>query len=284
MINRNPLLAFILTAVLAVYLAFALGATSRMAGADTLAGCDISVADSLHTGFVSAAEVSRECGDIMQRIGKVRRDSVDIGAIEAALRASDKIESVNVCVLNNGTLSIDVVPMVPVARVFDINSSYYINAEGKRISAEPRYHVDVPVVVGYFPADRPAARLLPLLDYIAADPEIDALVSTVRQDRSGDIIIVPSIRGHVVNFGDTSMVADKFARLWAFYRQVMPVRGWETYDTVSVKWRGRVTATRRHKNLGVSLLAATVEEFDDIDDLDTMTGHDMVDSTLITTN
>ena len=92
----------------------------------------------------------------------------------------------------------------------------------------------------------------------------------MKQDSRGDIIIVPTIRGHVVNFGDTSMVADKFDRLRRFYRGVMPTVGWETYDTLAVKWRGRVVATRRNKALGASMLSAVVEEFDDIDDHDTM--------------
>ena len=114
--------------------------------------------------------------------------------------------------------------------------------------------------------------------YIAAHPDINALVSTVKQDRNGDIIIVPCVRGHVINFGDTSLVEDKFARVKAFYHKVAPVCGWNTYDTVSVKWRGRITATHRNKDLGKSALLVTVEDFDDYDDLETMTGDDKVDT------
>lgn len=274
MINRYPLLAFALTVVLVVYLALSLGATASMARADHYSGCLINVADSLGSGFVTQAEISKELDGITGWISTRSRDSIDIGMLERRLDECDKIERVNVYALNNGALCIDVVPMVPVARVFDINTSYYINAGGKKISADPRYHVDVPVVVGSFPPERPAVRLLPLLDYIASHPGIDALVSTVKQQPGGDIIIVPSIRGHVVNFGDTSLVADKFSRLEAFYRQVMPVRGWETYDTIAVKWRGRVVALRRNRALATSSLSAMVEEFDDIDDAETMTAGD----------
>lgn len=270
MINRYQIIACILTLLLIGYLVFALPATAKMAEEDTFAGCRIEVADSADTRFVTQLEVSQECGDIMQWITSRRRKDLDLNELENTLRASDKIESVNVCMLNNGTLAIDVVPMVPVARVFEADRSYYINSAGKVITADPRYHVDVPVVVGRFSEKYPAKRLLPLLDHIAAHPELDALVSTVKQHSNGDIIIVPTIRGHVVNFGDTSLVDNKFTRLREFYRQVMPVRGWETYDTIAVKWRGQVVATRRNKDLGTSLLVATPEEFDDIDDRETM--------------
>ncbi len=270
MLKRYPILACVLALLLAGYLCFALPATARMADADRYAACSINVDDTLKTGFVTPLEVSQECGNIMQWIKTRSRGQVNLREIEQTLRRCDKIESVNVCRLNDNTLRIDVTPMHPVARVFDERGSYYINAQGKRISAEARFHVDVPVVVGHFDSIRPAERLLPLLHYIAADPRLDALVSTVKQDRRGDIIIVPTIRGHVINFGDTTDVADKFNRLRSFYRGVMPVRGWETYDTVAVKWRGQVVATRRDKALPESGLASRVEEFDDIDDVETM--------------
>ena len=38
-----------------------------------------------------------------------------------------------------------------------------------------------------------------------------------------------------------------FAKLKLFYREVMPKRGWNTYDTISVKWNHQVVATRRTK-------------------------------------
>lgn len=113
--------------------------------------------------------------------------------------------------------------------------------------AEPRYHLDVPVLMGSFDSLHPAERLLPLLDYIAHDRLAGALVSTVTQEPGGNIIIIPTVVGHVVNFGDTSMVDDKFLRLRTFYRKVLPTVGWQHYDTIAVKWRGQVVATRRHK-------------------------------------
>lgn len=270
MINRYPILACILVAVLTAYLCFAIPAAGRMARADRFEKCRITVADSAHTGFVTVEELANECDGITSHINRLTPGEVDLNSLETRLRASDKIEHVNVALLNNGTLAIDVVPMVPVARVFDAHGSYYINAEGKRISADPRYHVDVPVVVGRFTEKYPATRLLPLLSYIASRPELDALVSTLRQQPDGDIIVVPSIRGHVINFGDTSLVANKFDRLRTFYRKVMPVRGWETYDTLSVKWRGQVVATHRVKALAPTAVASSIEEFDEADDLGTI--------------
>ena len=51
----------------------------------------------------------------------------------------------------------------------------------------------------------------------------------------------------MVNFGDTTRLAEKRDALKLFYSKVMPYKGWEEYDTISVKFRGQVVATRRDK-------------------------------------
>ena len=260
--------------VLLVYLAFALPLTASMARQELIKDAHISVADSMHTGFITSDDISRELA--LDKLLGAPRCSVSIAEIESALLASDKIERANVALLNNGSMAIDVVPMTPVARVFDSRTrgSYYINASGKRIGAEARYHVDVPVVCGHFSEQYPPTRLLPLLSLIAADPQLDAMVSTVVSEADGDIILVPALRGHVVNFGDTTYLADKFRRLRLFYRTVSPVRGWDSYDTISVKWAGQIVATRRSGHLEPVQLAVAEKEFIDAADTETAEGID----------
>lgn len=230
------------------YYCYALPLTWGMASeAHLKKGVDIFLTDTT-SKFVNRADVLDELGIDADSLPKYRISTFDLGSLEKKLRASDKLQAANVSLMADGRLVVDVEPMIPVARVFDTGKpSYYINATGKRISAELRYSIDLPAIVGTFSREYPPERLIPLLDYISSDKRVNALVATVTQEADGNIIIVPSIVGHVINFGDTTQVADKFARLRAFYRHVMPTKGWLTYDTISVKWRDRVVATRRLK-------------------------------------
>lgn len=192
--------------------------------------------------------------------------------LENALNASDQIEWANANILTDGTLHLQVAPMVPVARVFEPGiPSYYINADGKRISAQLRHHLDVPVLTGHFDSVHPAHRLLPLLDYIATHPLASDLVAGVDQQADGNIIIIPTIVGHVVNFGDTSIVDDKFRRLATFYRTVAPSRGWNCYDTVAVRWRGQIVATRRDRTMPPPILPTVEEQYGTYDETDIQT-------------
>lgn len=261
-----------MTLLVTVYVAFAVPMTWRMSRADTVTGIRIIMSDP-QSRFVTASDIMHESGLDADSILNIRRCDFDLYGLENRLAASDKIESVNVNILTDGTLQIEARPMEPVARVFDGNRSYYINKTGKTISAELRYHIDVPVLVGHFDSIRPAQRLLPLLSYIASSDEASSIIATVTQDSTGDIILVPRVVGHVINFGDTSLTDDKFHRIQAFYRQVMPTVGWMHYDTLTVKWRGQVVATRRNKAPTPPQLVTVEEQSGILDHFDNETTH-----------
>ena len=247
MMTKKSVIMCVLTILMIAYCCFALPLTARMARDAHVRGLEVTLSDP-QSRFVGVSDVIAESGIDPDTVKRCLQYRFPIGDVESRLRRADKFQSANVSLGADGVVRVYVEPMVPVARVFDTNRpSYYINVEGKSIGAELRYHIDVPVLVGTFDSVHPAHRLLPLLDRIASNPRIGAMVATVTQEPDGNIIIVPTIVGHVVNFGDTAHVDDKFRRLRAFYRHVAPTRGWELYDTVAVKWRGRVVATRRDK-------------------------------------
>ena len=250
----------VLSLLLVAYCCCALVVSARMSHRATLKKVEVVLSDP-KSRVGNVLDVLHEAQLDPDTGGGIHRDNFDRFALEQRLKASDKLQDANAMILSDGTLVIEATPMVPVARVFEKGQpSYYINASGKRIKAELRYHIDVPVLVGSFDSIHPASRLLPLLDYIASNPRVGALVATVTQQPDGNIILVPNIVGHVINFGDTSMVQDKFRRLRAFYRHVAPYEGWNAYDTVAVKWRDQVVASRRNHKVPPPVLPTAEEK------------------------
>lgn len=246
--KRKTIIYAALSIVLAAYVCVAVSLSRKARAADTFTKLEIVVADSAHSGFITAADIDIDLGDLSTRITKTRRSQLNTLHIENQLRARDNIENAHVTAMGNGVLRITVTPMQPVARVFDNSgSSYYINRSGKRIGASARYHADVPIVSGNIRNTAQVAALLPMFEVIKSNPEFDALVTQVDIADNGDIIVIPSVAGHVINLGDTSNIADKMQRLRTFYHNVVAVRGWEYYDTLSVKWNGRLVATRATK-------------------------------------
>lgn len=230
-----------------------------------LEGNKVIVNDDLHTGFVSSEELTAEIMPLLGDLTSRRLSDINLDSLQRYLAALDKIETSKVECLANHRIRISVTPMVPVARIWPSRGqSYYVNREGKRILASARYRLDVPQITGTFTP----GSMLPLLDYMKKDTDADDLITMICAADTANIILVPAIRGHVINIGTATDIPDKFRRLRRFYAEVMPVKGWEYYDTLSLKWDRQVVATRRNNklpDLSVPLIAELENEGDDLE-------------------
>lgn len=173
---------------------------------------------------------------------------VNTSDIEKYLSRYNNFESVHCMISPRGKLIVRIVPLIPVMRLFYGDNSYYINKEGKHVVSNAEFYSDVPIVTGKFNRNFNPRSVLPLINYINKDAMLSELVSMLDAQDSKNLILVPRIKGHVINFGDTTRLEEKTRALTLFYRQVMPYKGWEEYDTISVKFRGQIVATRRDKS------------------------------------
>ena len=231
---------------------------------------DVEVVNADSTSFVTPQGVLTDLkGQGIKLVGKHMGD-INASDIEEALKVSPYLENADIVKCQNGKVLIRVSQLVPVFRVFDGEDSYYMNRAGKRMAATTFYHCDVPVVQGHFTRKYPATRLLPLIDYVENDSLLHSLVTMYQVRDTNNIILVPEISGHVVNIGNADGFENKFAKLKLFYREVMPKRGWNTYDTISVKWNHQIVATRRVKAVE-QVIADHSEDDEQAPDMETMT-------------
>lgn len=172
---------------------------------------------------------------------------INVENVEKAIAQSQYIENVECMFVNGGCLKIKVSQIMPVMRIFDGDQSYYVNKDGKRMTAVATFNANVPVVEGHFTKAYSPLRLLPMIQYVESDSALKSLVTMYCVKDSNNIIIIPSVEGHVVNMGNCTGYESKFRKLKLFYNKVMPIKGWMYYDTISVKWDYQVVATRRDK-------------------------------------
>lgn len=231
-------------------------------------GIEVEVVNDDNLPFVTPAAIKEELE--RNHISVVNHPvwQVDIDKIEGILAKSPYIEFAQCYLTAEGSLRVKVSQLVPVVRVFDGDNSYYLNKDGKKMRATASYHADVPIIRGHFDNRYPATRLLPLVQYVNNDSALNALVTMYNVQDSNNIFLIPSIYGHVINFGNIDNIESKFEKLQLFYRRVMPERGWMTFDTISVKWNHQVVATRRVKKVE-TVVQITEEDNEDEADLAT---------------
>lgn len=231
---------------------------------------DVEVVNADSTSFVTPQGVLNDLkGQGIKVVGK-RMGEIDASDIEEALRQSPYLENADCIKCQDGRVLIRVSQLVPVLRVFDGDDSYYVNRAGKHMAVTSFYHCDVPVVRGHFTRKYPATRLLSLIDYVEQDSLLHSLISMYQVRDTNNIILIPNMSGHVINIGSADGFDNKFAKLKQFYTQVMPKRGWNTYDTISVKWNHQIVATRRVKAVE-KVVEYDPEDDEQAPDIQTMT-------------
>lgn len=210
-------------------------------------GIEVEVDGNALMDSVIRAGINEELRSYPKRIVGTQVHQLNTVEIERYLTRLNNFERVNCFISPRGALVVKVIPLVPVMRVFDGNRSYYVNKDGRQIDSNAEFFSDVPVVSGHFNKTFTPKDVLPLIRYLEKEKTLRSLLGMIEARDSKNILIVPRIRGHVINFGDTTRLKEKMHALTLFYRQVMPYKGWEEYDTISVKYKGQVVATRRDK-------------------------------------
>lgn len=243
------ILKWLILLALLSYIAIASMWAIDYAEQQTLDDIVINIDKNSPTKFVTKEGVVQKLGKTADKIKHTPIAELNIEKLERQLSQDNSFENVECYITSDNKLQIDIVPMIPEIRVFSPDGkSYYINKDGKHIDTGNEFFMDVPVVTGNFDQKFPAKNILPVTRHIAADDYLKNLITMIEVKSATNILLYPCIKGQVINIGDTTELTKKFDNLTLFYRKVMNHKGWETYDTISVKFRNQIVATRRDKS------------------------------------
>lgn len=248
----KTILKWTICVVLLAYVAAALAFARYENGQRTCPGIDLRVEGGALPDSVMRQGVNTRLGQFDMKIKGSRLKDVDLQRIEDYLGRFSQFETVECSFDPDGRVRITVVPIKPEIRVFEAGGkSYYVNRTGKRFDADAEFFVDVPVVIMDRNAGVGPEYALPAVRFVSNDPELKSLIGSFKLDGVNDLLLVPRIHGHLVNFGDTTRLAEKKEALLTAYRKILPAKGWNVYDTISVKFRNLVVASRRDKSQGL---------------------------------
>ncbi|MCM1290491.1 MAG: hypothetical protein NC201_03250 [Prevotella sp.] len=238
---------WLILTILTAYIVLAASWSCSQAKAGKCSGIEVAITSTAQVDTITSRGVIKELAKYDSHIIGKNISELKTSAIEKYLNSLRNFEDVQCVITSQGKLRIYVTPMVPELRVFDGNRSYYINKEGKQIIAKADFFADVPVVSGHFTKEFPAKDILPVARFVENDPVLRELVTMIEAHDKNNIILIPRIKGHVINIGDTTNLSYKKQNIITAYKKILPYRGWETYDTISVKYHGQIVATRRDK-------------------------------------
>lgn len=192
--------------------------------------------------------------DIEQLINQERNyvgekiENIPLKKLEFRIKNNKFVERVHVQKGIKGTLIAKIKQSRPIARIIDKDSSYYIGSKGEILPFITKHTARVVVITGEGVSSLFSKKVLTkqdssfvqFLQYFEQDVFFKKQIASVNYLKSGEAIIYPQITKQAIEFGDLTQIEDKFKRLKIFYKKILPYKGWNTYESISVKFKGQI--------------------------------------------
>jgi cell division protein FtsQ len=154
----------------------------------------------------------------------------------------------------SGNLVVDIEQQHPIARLIETSDNEektfirgnYLNDSGSVIPISGRFTARTLLISGDFFRNlgnlktEKGKQLVELLNLINKNPYWKAQVAEMIVGQDGEITIIPQVGRHIIEFGSPNDAEAKFNKLNVFYKMILPVKGWEHYQHVSVKYRNQI--------------------------------------------
>lgn len=197
----------------------------------------------------------------------MRRDELDLEAIETYVASISQVKKVKVYSEIGNHWQIKIKLKRPVVRVFNkFGESFYLDEEGGIMETTPSHTARSIVASGEI-LDRMNGESVPdiinndslisirklddiyrISNYVCYDPLFRSLIGQIYLDKSGDFILVPLVGDQKIVFGKAnskSEVKAKFEKLRTFYHEGMPYVGWDTYSEINLKYDEQIVCKRK---------------------------------------
>ena len=177
-------------------------------------------------------------------------EDLNLKEIETELLKTKFIRKAEVFKDLEGNLIINIDQSRPIARMMSRKmSDRYISDKGEVLPLSKRYTARVLLIDGAF-ADNPKLydlnktekdrQLMELLQFIETDKFWKAQITQMSIDRHGNIKMYTQVSKQVIEFGKPVEIHEKFRKLKIFYKDILPTKGWNSYERVSVKFKDQI--------------------------------------------
>ncbi len=175
---------------------------------------------------------------------------IDLRQLEDNIEKHPYVENAQVYRDLTGVVSVKVEQKRPIARIFKREGKdYYISEGAEIINESEKYTARVLLIemedgtlIGNTHMDETeyGIQLFALLERIYEDEFWRAQVAGMTIDKTGEIVLQPQITKQLIDFGHPEEIEEKLKKLETFYKRILPVKGWNTYDRVSIKYENQI--------------------------------------------
>lgn len=214
----------------------------------------VTLLDSTRNKFVTSDEVIGIVEGFMGEIVGRKSRQIDLYNMELLLNKRSAIKESQVCLTREGKLDIRITQRKPVLRIQTENGGFYVDETEYIFPLVEKFTSYVPIVSGNIPIlinaehrgkaledeKRWMPQILKMGNYLENNQFWNSQIEQIYIDTTGDVWLFPRIGSHKIVFGDLNDIEEKFDKLYAFYKNILPTEGWEKYSSVNLKYKNQI--------------------------------------------
>jgi len=176
--------------------------------------------------------------------------TINLKTIENRIRSNKYVADAEAYTNLRGQVIVDVILNIPIARILlDGSKDFYICQSGEIMPTSDKYTSRVLLISGeYFkniPLDNMQndsvyQKLFNLVRYVYHDEFWKAQIAQIDIDRSGYVTLYPQVTKQYIEFGEPVSIDQKFLKLKAYYKKILPYKGWNHYTKVNVEYKDQI--------------------------------------------
>lgn len=179
----------------------------------------------------------------------VRMGEIEPKVLEERVETNPFVKEAQVYRDLKGNLQVKVEQSKPIARLFiDGKKDRYIDSEGRILPVNARHTARVPLIETNFDfiweknlnESKYGSQLFDLLTFIEVDDFWRAQIAHITVQKDGQVELYPQVTKQVILLGKPEDVENKFSKLMTFYKEILPKKGWNTYQKVNLKFENQI--------------------------------------------
>lgn len=173
----------------------------------------------------------------------IKKENLDLKKLEQTLNQHSLIEKSEVYVGIDGRLKTLVTQKTPIARVFNNNTSFYIDYKGDAMPISNNFSARVPLVYGKVETVKDK-QFVALLKMIYSDDFLRKNIIGMKLLEDGSVVMKNRNYSYDIVFGRTIHMERKFNNYKAFFQKAVQDTLINSYKAINLKFTTQVICTK----------------------------------------
>ena len=166
-----------------------------------------------------------------------------LNELEIAFLQHPAIKNAEVYSNQEGVININLLQRKAVVRIKTDNTDYYLDEHAMKMPLSSKYTSRVVVVTGEVNESKHSS-IFNFIKIINKDIFWKSQITQLHFIKD-EVIIIPRVGSQKIHFGTLTDVNKKLGNLYQFYKQAMPVKGWQTYSEISLAYNNQIICTKK---------------------------------------